>query len=98
MKTVHGKTAYYHGHESKIILHKATAKALKALAGDGGKLPNPAALQVEYARLTEKKNVLRAEYGKLKKLAREYSIVERNVGSILSPQQKEKVKSRYTEL
>jgi len=85
LKTAKDKGAYRREHESAIILHEAAAKALKAHAGDGGKLPNPAALQAEYARLTEKKNALRAEYGKLKQQAREYGIVKRNVDSILNP-------------
>jgi len=85
LKTAKDKGAYRREHENAVILHEAAAKTLRAQAGDGGKLPNPAALQAEYARLTEKKNALRAEYGKLKKQAREYGIVKRNVDSILNP-------------
>jgi len=85
LKTAKDKGAYRREHESAIILHEAAAKALKAHAGDGGKLPNPAALQAEYARLTEKKNALRAEYGNLKRQAWEYGIVKSNVDSILNP-------------
>jgi len=58
---------------------------LRKHAGDGGKLPNPAALQAEYTRLTEKKNALRSEYGKLRQQAREYGIAKKNVDSILTP-------------
>jgi len=50
-------------------------------AGEGGKLPNPAALQAEYNRLTEKKNALRVEYGNLQRQAREYGVVKKNVDS-----------------
>jgi len=85
MKTAKHKDAYRREHESAFILHEAAARALKAHAGDGGKLPNPVTLQAEYTRLTEKKNVLRAEYGKLKQQAREYGIVKKNVDSILNP-------------
>ena len=35
--------------------------------------------------LNDKKNTLRAEYGKLKQQAREYGIVKKNVDSILEP-------------
>jgi len=85
LKTAKDKGAYRREHESAIILHEAAAKALKAHTGDGGKLSNLAALQAEYAWLTERKNALRAEYGNLKQKAREYGIVKRNVDSILNP-------------
>jgi flagellar basal body rod protein FlgC len=85
LKTVKDKGAYRRGHESEIILHEAAAKALRKQAGDGGKLPNPSKLQAEYARLTEKKNALRLEYGKLRQQAREYGVVKKNVDSILDP-------------
>jgi hypothetical protein len=85
MRTAKDKEAYRREHESAFILHEAAARALRKQAGDGGKLPNPATLQVEYARLTEKKNALRSEYGKLKAQAREYGIIKKNVDSILNP-------------
>jgi hypothetical protein len=85
MRTAKDKEAYRREHESAFILHEAAARALRKQAGDGGKLPNPATLQTEYARLTEKKNALRSEYGKLKAQAREYSIIKKNVDSILNP-------------
>jgi hypothetical protein len=66
-------------------LHEAAARALRKYTGDGGKLPNPATLQAEYNRLTEKKNILHAEYGKLKHQAHEIGIVLNNVNSILNP-------------
>jgi len=71
--------------ESDIILHEAAARALRKQAGDGGKLPNLAKLQADYAKLTESKNALRVEYGKLKRQAKEYGIIKKNVDSILEP-------------
>ena len=85
MKTAKDKDAYRREHESAFILHEAAARALRQQAGDGGKLPNPATLQAEYAKLTEKKNALLSEYGKLKQQAREYGVVKKNVDSILNP-------------
>ena len=69
MKTAKDKDAYHREHESAFILHEAAARALRQQTGDGGKLPNPATLQAEYAKLTEKKNALLSEYGKLKQQA-----------------------------
>jgi hypothetical protein len=85
LKKAKNKDVYRREHESVFILHEAAARALKAHAGEGGKLPNPVTLQAEYMRLTEKKNALRAEYGNLKQQAREYGVVKRNVDSILNP-------------
>jgi hypothetical protein len=96
MRAAKDKAAYRREHESSIILHEAAASALRKQSGDGGKLPNPAMLQAEYARLTEKKNALRSEYGKLKAQAREYGIVKRNVDSILNPE-KERVRTKSRE-
>jgi len=85
LKTAKNKGTYRREHESTFIIHEAAARALKAHAGDSGKLPNPAVLQTEYYKLAEKKNALRSEYGKLKQQAREYGIVKKNVDSILNP-------------
>jgi len=85
LKTAKNKDAYRNEHQSTFILHEAAARALKAHAGEGGKLPNPATLQGDYVRLTKKKNALRSEYDKLKQQAREYGIVKKNVDSILNP-------------
>ena len=80
------KAQYRAANESALILHEAAAKALKAVQADsGGKLPNVATLQAEYARLTKEKEALYAEYGKLKKQVKEYSIIKQNVDSILKP-------------
>ena len=78
---------------------EAAARALRKHAGDGGKLPNPAALQAEYIKLNDRKNILRGEYGKLKQQAREYGIVKKNVDSILEPgTERARGKSRNAEL
>ena len=63
----------------------SAARALKAHATKDGKLPNPATLQAEYNRFTEKKNTLRAEYGNLQQMAKEHGVVKKNVDSILNP-------------
>jgi uncharacterized LabA/DUF88 family protein len=85
-RTASNKEKYRAANESALILHEAAAKALMAVqVGGGGKLPNAATLQAEYARLTQEKEALYAEYGKLKKQAREYGIVKHNVDSILKP-------------
>ena len=75
------KEQYRAAHERDIILHEAAAKALKA-AGVS-KLPNLAALQAEYRKLQEQKEALYADYGKLKKQAKEYSVIKQNIDSIL---------------
>ena len=75
---------YLRGHESEIILFEAAAKALKA-AGVSGKLPDIAKLKADYKRLTEEKDGLYSEYGKLKKRLREYDAVKQNIDSILRP-------------
>jgi len=85
IKTAKDKTAYRREHEGAIILHEASARALRKYVGDGGKLPNLAKLQADYDRLTDNKNALRVEYGKLKKQAKEYGIIKKNVDSILDP-------------
>ena len=85
LKTAPNQDAYRRENASAVILHEAAARALRKYAGDGGKLPNPATLQTEYARLTENKERLRSEYGKLKQQTREYGIVKKNVDSILNP-------------
>lgn len=69
------KAAYRAAHESNLILFEAAAKALRA-AQIGSKLPNVAALQ-------EQKEILYADYGKLKKQVKEYDIVKQNIDSIL---------------
>ena len=75
------KERYRAEHERDIILHEAAAKALKT-AGIT-KLPNPATLQKEYEALQAQKEALYADYGKLKKKAREYDVIKQNIDSIL---------------
>ena len=76
------KAAYRAAHESSLILFEAAAKAVKP-ALVGGKLPNVAALQAEYAKLQEQKETLYADYGRLKKQVKEYDVIKRNIDSIL---------------
>ena len=76
------KAAYRAAHESSIILFEAAVKAVKP-ALVGGKLPNVAALQAEYAKLQEQKETLCADYGRLKKQVKEYDVIKRNIDSIL---------------
>ena len=76
------KAAYRAAHESSLILFEAAAKAVKP-ALVGGKLPNVAALQAEYAKLQEQKETLCADYGRLKKQVKEYDVIKRNIDSIL---------------
>jgi hypothetical protein len=85
LRAAKDKDAYRREHESGIILHEAAAKAIKAQAVDGGKLPNVTALKAEHAKLAERKDALAAEYGNLKRQAREYGVIKRNVDSILNP-------------
>jgi hypothetical protein len=98
LKTAKDKNTYRRTHESAVRFHEAAAKALKA-AFPSGKLPNLANLQAEYTTLTEKKDALRAEYAALKKTARTYGVVLKNVDSILSPAEpKAKRRERGAEL
>lgn len=93
------KAQYRAANESALILHEAAAKTLKAVqAGDGGKLPTAAALKTEYARLVKEKEALYAEYGKLKKQVKEYTVIKQNVDTILRPPEPEKPKGRDAEL
>ena len=72
---------YRHKHESSLILYEAAAKVLK----ESGitKRPYLAALKTEYAELQAQKEVLYADYGKLKKQIREYEVIKRNIDSLL---------------
>jgi len=85
LKTAKNEDAYRREHESALIVHEAAIRALKPFAGDGGKLPNPAALQTEHEQLAKRKTALYVEYKKLEQSAREYGIVKRNIDSILNP-------------
>ncbi|MDR2162495.1 MAG: hypothetical protein LBO70_00900 [Clostridiales Family XIII bacterium] len=85
LKKAKDKDAYRRGHEGALILHEAAARAIRAARPGSGKLPSLATLKTEYAKLMECKTALQAEYRKLKKQAREYGIIKRNVDSILNP-------------
>ena len=81
-KKAKNKEQFRAAHESDIILYEAAAKALRA-ANVGGKFPSVAALQAEYAKLSEQKEALYADYGKLKKQVKEYDTMKRNIDSFL---------------
>ena len=81
-KKAKDKSKYKAAHEGDIILFEAATKALRATQ-IGGKLPNVAVLQAEYAKLQEQKEALYADYGKLKKQVKEYDVIKRNIDSIL---------------
>ena len=81
-KKAKNKEQFRAAHESDLILYEAAAKALRA-ANVGGKLPSVATLQAEYAKLTEQKEALYADYGKLKKQVKEYDTMKRNIDSFL---------------
>ena len=65
-KKAKDKEKFLRGNESSIIIHEAAAKTLQA-AKNGGKLPDFKTLHTEYKELTEKKDKLYQEYGKLKR-------------------------------
>ena len=95
-KMAKNKELSHAAHESDLILYEAAAKALRA-ANVGGKLPSVAALQAEYAKLTEQKEALYADYGKLKKQVKEYDTMKRNIDSFLKidrGQAKKKITAR----
>ena len=62
------------------ILYEAVTKVLLT-ANIGGKFQSVAVLQSEYAKLTEQKEALYAEYGKLRKQVKEYDTMKRNIDS-----------------
>ena len=69
------KAAFRHEHESQLILYEAAAKAIK----DAGitRLPDLAALKVEYRELDKQKARLYEQYGKVKRELKEYGIIMR---------------------
>ena len=70
-------------HAARIRVCVGLAALVGVLSGVGGKLPNVAALQAEYAKLQEQKETLYADYGRLKKQVKEYDVIKRNIDSIL---------------
>lgn len=89
------KEKFRQEHESSLIIHEAAAKTLLA-AKNGGKLPSFKKLLAEYKELTEQKDSLYLEYGKLKKKVKQYDTMKQNVDSILR-QAKEPERKRETE-
>ena len=72
-------------HEADLILYESARTTLKAIqAASGGKLPNPTALRAEYAKLTDEKDRLHQEYGKLKKQVKRLDTLKANVDKILN--------------
>lgn len=65
-------------------------------ARNGGKLPDFKTLHTEYKELTEKKDKLYQEYGKLKKKVKQYDTIKQNVDSILR-QAKQQQRDRQTQ-
>ena len=70
-------------HAARVRVCVGLAALVRVLSGVGGKLPNVAALQAEYAKLQEQKETLCADYGRLKKQVKEYDVIKRNIDSIL---------------
>ena len=95
-KKAKNKEQFCAAHESDLILYEAAAKALRA-ANVGGKLPSVAALQIEYAKLTEQKEALYTDYGKLKKQVKEYDTMKQNIDSFLKIERTKK-KQKTNEL
>ena len=92
------KAAESRGYEQWAKIHnlKQAAKTLNFLtehdiseygqlqaAKNGGKLPDFKTLHTEYKELTEKKDKLYQEYGKLKKKVKQYDTIKQNVDCIL---------------
>ena len=94
-KKAKDKEKFLRGNESSIISHEAAAKTVQA-AKNGGKLPDFKKLHTEYKELTEKKDKLYQEYGKLKKKVKQYDTIKQNVDSILR-QAKQPERDRQTE-
>lgn len=68
--------------KSNLILYEAVTKVLLT-ANVGGKLPSVATLQAKYAKLTEQKEALYADYDKHKNQVERYDTEKRNIGSFL---------------
>ena len=78
------KDRFRQEHESEIILYEASRNTLKAIQGNSGKLPNPNTLRAEYDKLTQEKDRLYQEYGKLKKQVKQLDTLKTNVDKILN--------------
>jgi hypothetical protein len=64
----------------------------------GKKLPDLAALQSDFSRLTAEKERLSAEYKALKRQSREMNVIMSNVDSILKPTENALAKPKTPEL
>lgn len=76
------KEQFRQKHESSLIIYEAAAKTLHA-ARNGGRLPSFQKLLAEHRELTEQKDSLYLEYGKLKKKVKQYDTMKQNVDRIL---------------
>ena len=76
------KEQFRQKHESSLIIYEAAAKTLQA-ARNGGRLPSFQKLLAEHRELTEQKDRLYLEYGKLKKKVKQYDTMKQNVDRIL---------------
>jgi len=85
-RKVGNKQRYRSEHEAEIILFEAARKTLKSVQTDSGKLPNSNTLRAEYEKLTQEKDRLYQEYGKLKKQVKQLDTVKQNVDQILNVQ------------
>ena len=79
------KEKFLRGHESEIILFEAAARELKRL----GAVPLPAAekLEGELSELTVQKETLYAQYTAVKRQAKEYDTIKRNLDILLPSEQ-----------
>ena len=79
------KEKFLRGHESEIILFEATARELKRL----GVVPLPVTekLEGELSELTARKGTLYAQYTAVKRQAKEYDTIKRNLDILLPPEQ-----------
>jgi hypothetical protein len=84
LKTAKDKDAYRRAHEGELILHDAAARAIRTTRPSSGKLPNLTALRAEHAKLTGRRDALKADYAALRKQVHDIGVVKRNVDSILS--------------
>lgn len=90
------KEKFLRGHESKIILFEAAARELKRL----GAVPIPTTERIagELAKLSEKKAQCTAEYAALRRQAKEYETMQKNVDMLLSAPERSTEKRREQEL
>lgn len=90
------KEKFLRGNESEIILFEAAARELKRL----GAVPIPTTERIdgELAKLGEKKAQYAAEYAALRRQAKEYETMQKNVDMLLSAPEQSAEKRREQEL